>query len=282
MVQTYHYPIISRAIEHITSSINEQPKLEEIANYVGMSPYHFQRLFSEWVGISPKAYQQYLTLGFSKELLRKRHSVLDVSLMSGLSGGSRLHDLFIKWEAMTPGEYVKKGEGLIIRWSWFNSPFGKLLALATDRGLCGLGFSGVNDEEEVLQDYKNRWPNAVYIEDKSKLEGSINSLISNEGSINIHLLGAPFQIKVWEALLNIPSGYVTTYSDVANAINNKNAVRAVGTAIGNNPIGWLIPCHRVLRKNGDLGGYHWGLDRKIALIARESAQFESINCTVLD
>lgn len=282
MVQTYHYPIISRAIEHITSSINEQPKLEEIANYVGMSPYYFQRLFSEWVGISPKAYQQYLTLGFSKELLRKRHSVLDVSLMSGLSGGSRLHDLFIKWEAMTPGEYVKKGEGLIIRWSWFNSPFGKLLALATDRGLCGLGFSGVNDEEEVLQDYKNRWPNAVYIEDKSKLEGSINSLISNEGSINIHLLGAPFQIKVWEALLNIPSGYVTTYSDVANAINNKNAVRAVGTAIGNNPIGWLIPCHRVLRKNGDLGGYHWGLDRKIALIARESAQFESINCTVLD
>ena len=282
MVQTYHYPIISRAIEHITSSINEQPKLEEIANYVGMSPYYFQRLFSEWVGISPKAYQQYLTLGFSKELLRKRHSVLDVSLMSGLSGGSRLHDLFIKWEAMTPGEYVKKGEGLIIRWSWFNSPFGKLLALATDRGLCGLGFSGVNDEEEVLQDYKNRWPNAVYIEDKSKLEGSINSLISNEGSINIHLLGAPFQIKVWEALLNIPSAYVTTYSDVANAINNKNAVRAVGTAIGNNPIGWLIPCHRVLRKNGDLGGYHWGLDRKIALIARESAQFESINCTVLD
>ena len=282
MVQTYHYPIISRAIEHITSSINEQPKLEEIANYVGMSPYYFQRLFSEWVGISPKAYQQYLTLGFSKELLRKRHSVLDVSLMSGLSGGSRLHDLFIKWEAMTPGEYVKKGEGLIIRWSWFNSPFGKLLALATDRGLCGLGFSGVNDEEEVLQDYKNRWPNAVYIEDKSKLEGSINSLISNEGSINIHLLGAPFQIKVWEALLNIPSAYVTTYSDVANAINNKNAVRAVGTAIGNNQIGWLIPCHRVLRKNGDLGGYHWGLDRKIALIARESAQFESINCTVLD
>ena len=152
MVQTYHYPIISRAIEHITSSINEQPKLEEIANYVGMSPYYFQRLFSEWVGISPKAYQQYLTLGFSKELLRKRHSVLDVSLMSGLSGGSRLHDLFIKWEAMTPGEYVKKGEGLIISWSWFNSPFGKLLALATDRGLCGLGFSGANDEEEVLQD----------------------------------------------------------------------------------------------------------------------------------
>ena len=202
--------------------------------------------------------------------------------MSGLSGGSRLHDLFIKWEAMTPGEYVKKGEGLIISWSWFNSPFGKLLALATDRGLCGLGFSGVNNEEEVLQDYKNRWPNAVYIEDKSKLEGSINSLISNEGSINIYLLGAPFQIKVWEALLNIPLGYVTTYSDVANAINNKNAVRAVGTAIGNNPIGWLIPCHRVLRKNGDLGGYHWGLDRKIALIARESAQFESINCTVLD
>ena len=124
MVQTYHYPIINRAISYITSSINEQPKLEEIANYVGMSPYHFQRLFSEWVGISPKAYQQYLTLGFSKELLRKRHSVLDASLMSGLSGGSRLHDLFIKWEAMTPGEYVKKGEGLIISWSWFYSPIG--------------------------------------------------------------------------------------------------------------------------------------------------------------
>jgi|TARA_B110000116_G_scaffold17102_1_gene13826 AraC family transcriptional regulator of adaptative response/methylated-DNA-[protein]-cysteine methyltransferase len=275
MSQSYHYLIINRAITFITSSLIRQPKLEEIADSVGMSPHHFQRLFTEWVGVSPKRYQQYLTLGFSKELLKKRHTLLDVTLNVGLSGTSRLHDLFIKWEAMTPGEYALKGRGVHINWSWFDSPYGKMLIMATNRGLCGLGFCGQKNDEDILNDFKLRWPYATYTKNKLELEAIVSSLISEQGIINVHLIGAPFQIKVWEALLNIPSGFVTTYSDVAQAVNNKEAVRAVGTAIGKNPISWLIPCHRVLRSNGELGGYHWGLDLKKAILARESAQYEA-------
>jgi AraC family transcriptional regulator of adaptative response/methylated-DNA-[protein]-cysteine methyltransferase len=275
MSQSYQYLTINRAINFINSSLTRQPKLEEIADAVGLSPYHFQRLFTEWVGVSPKRYQQYITLGFSKELLNKRHTLLDVTLNVGLSGTSRLHDLFVKWEAMTPREYALKGKDVDINWSWFDSPYGKMLVMATDRGLCGLGFCGQKNDDDIFNDFKFRWPNATYIKNKLKLDAIVNSLISEKGIINVHLIGAPFQIKVWEALLNIPSGFVTTYSDVAHAVNNKAAVRAVGTAIGNNPISWLIPCHRVLRNNGELGGYHWGLDLKTAILARESAQYEA-------
>jgi len=275
MSQTYHYQTISRAITFIRSTLIQQPKLEQIAGSVGMSPYHFQRVFTEWVGMSPKRYQEYLTLGFSKELLQKRHTLLDVTLNMGLSGTSRLHDLFIKWEAMTPGEYALNGAGVEINWGFFDSPFGQMLAMATKRGLCGLGFVGESSKTVIFGDFKGRWPNAVYIENKVILKSLIETLVIGKGTINIHLIGAPFQIKVWEALLNIPSGFVTTYSDVAQAVNNKEAVRAVGTAIGKNPISWLIPCHRVLRSNGELGGYHWGLNLKKAILARESAQYEA-------
>ena len=281
MSQTYHYQTINRAITFIRSTLIQQPKLEQIAGSVGMSPYHFQRVFTEWVGMSPKRYQEYLTLGFSKELLQKRHTLLDVTLNLGLSGTSRLHDLFIKWEAMTPGEYALNGAGVEINWGFFDSPFGQMLAMATKRGLCGLGFVGESSKTVIFDDFKSRWPNAVYIENKVILKSLIETLVIGKGTINIHLIGAPFQIKVWEALMNIPTGFVTTYSDIAKAIDNKAAVRAVGTAVGKNPISWLIPCHRVLRKNGELGGYHWGIDLKTALLARESAQFEGDDLTLI-
>ena len=281
MSQTYHYQTINRAITFIRSTLIQQPKLEQIAGSVGMSPYHFQRVFTEWVGMSPKRYQEYLTLGFSKELLQKRHTLLDVTLNMGLSGTSRLHDLFIKWEAMTPGEYELNGAGVEINWGFFDSPFGQMLAMATKRGLCGLGFVGESSKTVIFDDFKSRWPNAVYIENKVILKSLIETLVIGKGTINIHLIGAPFQIKVWEALMNIPTGFVTTYSDIAKAIDNKAAVRAVGTAVGKNPISWLIPCHRVLRKNGELGGYHWGIDLKTALLARESAQFEGDDLSLI-
>ena len=281
MSQTYHYQTINRAITFIRSTLIQQPKLEQIAGSVGMSPYHFQRVFTEWVGMSPKRYQEYLTLGFSKELLQKRHTLLDVTLNMGLSGTSRLHDLFIKWEAMTPGEYALNGAGVEINWGFFNSPFGQMLAMATKRGLCGIGFVGESSKTVIFDDFKSRWPNAVYIENKVILKSLIETLVIGKGTINIHLIGAPFQIKVWEALMNIPTGFVTTYSDIAKAIDNKAAVRAVGTAVGKNPISWLIPCHRVLRKNGELGGYHWGIDLKTALLARESAQFEGDDLSLI-
>ena len=281
MSQTYHYQTINRAITFIRSTLIQQPKLEQIAGSVGMSPYHFQRVFTEWVGMSPKRYQEYLTLGFSKELLQKRHTLLDVTLNMGLSGTSRLHDLFIKWEAMTPGEYALNGAGVEINWGFFDSPFGQMLAMATKRGLCGIGFVGESSKTVIFDDFKSRWPNAVYIENKVILKSLIETLVIGKGTINIHLIGAPFQIKVWEALMNIPKGFVTTYSDIAKAIDNKAAVRAVGTAVGKNPISWLIPCHRVLRKNGELGGYHWGIDLKTALLARESAQFEGDDLSLI-
>lgn len=281
MSQTYHYQTINRAITFIRSTLIQQPKLEQIASSVGMSPHHFQRVFTEWVGMSPKRYQEYLTLGFSKELLQKRHTLLDVTLNMGLSGTSRLHDLFIKWEAMTPGEYALNGAGVEINWGFFDSPFGQMLAMATKRGLCGLGFVGESSKTVIFDDFKSRWPNAVYIENKVILKSLIEALVIGKGTINIHLIGAPFQIKVWEALMNIPTGFVTTYSDIAKAIDNKAAVRAVGTAVGKNPISWLIPCHRVLRKNGELGGYHWGINLKTALLARESAQFEGDDLSLI-
>ena len=196
MSQTYHYQTINRAITFIRSTLIQQPKLEQIAGSVGMSPYHFQRVFTEWVGMSPKRYQEYLTLGFSKELLQKRHTLLDVTLNMGLSGTSRLHDLFIKWEAMTPGEYALNGAGVEINWGFFDSPFGQMLAMATKRGLCGIGFVGESSKTVIFDDFKSRWPNAVYIENKVILKSLIETLVIGKGTINIHLIGAPFQIVI--------------------------------------------------------------------------------------
>ncbi|MBJ6372301.1 methylated-DNA--[protein]-cysteine S-methyltransferase [Sedimentitalea arenosa] len=274
----YHYEVMRRAIELIDSG-GETLTLEELAAQMDMSPAHFQRLFSRWVGVSPKRYQQYLTLGHAKNLLRDRFTTLAASHSVGLSGSGRLHDLFLRWEAMSPGAFAREGAGLVIRWGWFESPFGPALVMGTDKGICGIGFAAETGEEHAMADLLGRWPRAEFVEDPKMLRPWVLAAFGAETaelrSAPLFLIGAPFQIKVWEALLAIPTGHVTTYSEIAEAIGNPRAVRAVGTAVGRNPVSWLIPCHRALRKSGGLGGYHWGLPVKRAMLAYETARSEA-------
>ncbi len=271
---SYHYGVVKRAIELIDAR-GPELSLDDLAGEMQMSPAHFQRVFSKWAGVSPKRLQQYLTLGHAKALLDAQFTTLDTSNAVGLSGSGRLHDLFLRWEAMSPGEFARKGEGLTIYWGWFDSPFGEALAMGTDRGLCGLGFSAESTREEVFDDLHSRWPQAHYVEAPEKIETWVTAAFDQAGDTQLHLIGAPFQIKVWEALLRVPSGQVTTYSEIANSIGAPKAVRAVGTAVGRNPVSWLIPCHRALRKSGGLGGYHWGLPVKRAMLAYETARAEA-------
>lgn len=269
----YHYGVIGRAIREIDAA--ESPiSLEELASRMDMSPSHFQRVFSQWVGVSPKRYQQYLTLDHAKALLADRFSVLDAAHATGLSGPSRLHDLFVKWEAMTPGDFATGGADLTIFWDWCDTPFGDGLAMATDRGLCGLSFNAETTRDLAMEDMKSRWPKARYEQSSDKIKPLMEAALGGR-ELQLHMIGAPFQIKVWEALLSIPSGHVTTYSEIARVVGKPKAVRAVGTAVGRNPISWLIPCHRALRKSGGLGGYHWGLPVKRALLAWEAARADS-------
>jgi AraC family transcriptional regulator of adaptative response/methylated-DNA-[protein]-cysteine methyltransferase len=271
----YHYQVIRRAIEVIDAA--EAPLgLEDLAAAMQMSPAHFQRVFSAWVGVSPKRYQQYLALDHARALLRERFTTLETAQTVGLSGGGRLHDLFVTWEAMAPGDYARGGAGMTIRWGWFDSPYGPALVMGTDRGICGLGLASETGAEATMADLTGRWPAATFVEDPAPLAPMVADAFGDtSGTGRLHLIGAPFQIKVWEALLRIPTGHVTTYSEIATAIGAPRAVRAVGTAVGRNPISWLIPCHRALRKSGGLGGYHWGLPVKRAMLAREAAQAEA-------
>jgi len=268
----YHFSLIGRAIEHIGENVHDQPTLAEVAAAVGLSPAHFQRVFSQWVGVSPKRYQQYLTLDHAKTLLDERFTVLDVAVETGLSGSSRLHDLFLRWEAMSPGEYARGGAGLAISWDWFDTPFGEALAMGTDRGICGLAFVDETGRDVAMADMRSRWPHADYRQDGSRVGPWLHAALGGAGETALHLIGAPFQINVWEALLRIPSGHVTTYSEIARAVGNPKAVRAVGTAVGRNPVSWIIPCHRAIRKSGGLGGYHWGLPIKRAMLGWEAAR----------
>lgn len=271
----YHFTLIARAIDFIGTRTIDQPSLDEVAAATGLSPAHFQRIFSQWTGVSPKRYQQYLTLNHAKDLLKNRFSVLDTSLETGLSGASRLHDLFVKWEAMSPGEYAAEGKGLTINHATFDSPFGQVLAMGTLRGLCGMAFTDETGLLRAMSDMRSRWPSANYVENAEVLRKSVTTAFTGSGQANLHLIGAPFQIKVWEALLTIPTGHVTTYTQIAGKIGHPKAVRAVGTAVGRNPISWLIPCHRALRKSGELGGYHWGLPVKRAMLAWEAARLDA-------
>ena len=276
--QQFHYDLIAAAIRHIEARQDDQPSLEEIAEAIGLSPAHFQRVFSQWVGVSPKRYLQHLTLARAKALLGAEASVLDTAYACGLSGPSRLHDLFLRWEAMTPGAYARRGEGLEIAWGWFESPFGPALAMGTGQGLCGMAFAAETGRDAALADMRGRWPAARYREDARALEPWVHAAFGEGGEgaeVKLQLIGAPFQIKVWEALLAIPPGAVATYTDIAGRIGRPGAVRAVGTAVGRNPVAWLIPCHRVLRRDGALGGYHWGLPVKRAMLAWESARAEA-------
>lgn len=272
--QSYHYHVMRRAIALIDAA-DEALTLEDMSREMGMSPAHFQRLFSQWVGVSPKRYQQYLTLGHAKELLAHRFTTLAAADAAGLSGSGRLHDLFLRWEAMRPGEYARQGDGLTIHYGWFDSPFGEALAMGTDRGLCGLALAGEVGHAAAMADMRARWPKASYVAAPERIAPWVAAAFGGHDTAALHMIGAPFQIKVWEALLAIPSGRVTTYSGIAQAIGAPRASRAVGSAVGRNPVSFLIPCHRVLRKSGGLGGYHWGLPVKRAMLAWESARAET-------
>lgn len=271
MENAYHYRLIARAIAAIDTAPGPLT-LEALAADLNLSPAHFQRVFSQWVGVSPKRYQQYLTLGQAKKMLAEGLPLLEVAQQTGLSGTSRLHDLFIAWEAMTPGSWAAKGRGLILREAGGESPYGPFRALATDRGLAAIGFAAEAGADSVRADLRARWPEAEVTQDPAVAALALQAL---EGRGRLHVMGGPFQIKVWEALLSVPEGSATTYGALAARIGQPGAARAVGTAVGRNPLSGVIPCHRVLRASGALGGYHWGPAVKRAILAREAARTEA-------
>ena len=270
----YHYEVMRRAIA-LVDQMGPQARLDDLAAEMNMSPAHFQRIFSDWAGVSPKRFQQYLTLGHAKALLRDRFTTLETAHATGLSGSGRLHDLFLRWEAMSPGDFARGGAGLEIAWAMCDSPFGPALVMGTDKGLCGIAFTAETGEDAAMADMRARWPEARYVHAPERVTPWAEAAFEGNGEVALHLIGAPFQIKVWEALMQVPSGHVTTYSEIAGAIGHPKAVRAVGTAVGRNPVSLLIPCHRALRKSGGLGGYHWGLPVKRAILAWEAARSEA-------
>ncbi|PVB61986.1 bifunctional helix-turn-helix domain-containing protein/methylated-DNA--[protein]-cysteine S-methyltransferase [Labrenzia sp. 011] len=270
-----HYDVVRRTLERITRDWREQPSLEELAREAGLQPIQLQRVFSRWAGLTPKQFLQAITLDHAKALLRDSVSVLDTSHEVGLSGSSRLHDLFVTHEAMTPGDYRNRGGGLTIAYGFHASPFGQVLVMATDKGLAGLGFADPGAEHSALEDMCGRWPAASYVQDQEATAGYADRVFDpqqwrQDQPLNIVMIGTDFEIRVWQTLLNIPMGRVTTYSDVATHIGSPRASRAVGTAVGRNPISFVVPCHRVLAKGGKLGGYHWGLTRKRAILGWET------------
>ena len=270
------YLRIEQAILYLENHFKDQPNLDEVAANVGLSEFHFQRLFTRWAGVSPKRFLQFVTKESAKDLLDKSENLLDTTHQVGLSSLGRLHDLFVNTEAMSPGEYKSKGEGVTIRYGIHLTPFGKCLIGLTERGICHLGFVQ-GSEGDAIDNLVSDWKEAKMIEDyraTAALVGPIFDLRFNTRikPLTLHLRGTNFQLKVWEALLQIPAGSVSTYEGIASRIGNPNAVRAVGTAIGHNPIAVLIPCHRVIRKAGEFGKYRYGALRKKALLAYESAQ----------
>jgi len=269
-----NYNRIAQTIEYLSDNFKQQPNLEIIADQVNLSPFHFQRLFSDWAGTSPKNFIQYLTVEYAKNLLKKKQATLfDTALESGLSGTGRLHDLFIKIEGMTPADYKKGGEGLVINYSFSVNRFGKVLIASTEIGICHLAF--YQDEIVALETLKMNFPNARLEEKTDKFQHSALNFFElnpiGSSTIQLHLKGTEFQLKVWEALLKIPSGELSTYGKLAENVNNSKVSRAVGTAIGKNPVAFLIPCHRVIQSNGLIGEYMWGSTRKKAIIAWEAA-----------
>jgi AraC family transcriptional regulator of adaptative response/methylated-DNA-[protein]-cysteine methyltransferase len=271
------YQQIESIIQHLGDHFQDQPSLDELAQRVDLSPDHFQRVFKSWVGLSPKQFLKYLTLEYAKSCLDKNQSVLDSALDSGLSGPGRLHDLFITMESITPGEYKAGGEGLDIQYGIHPTPFGFAVLAVCDRGLCGSFFLPEPSERLAEEAIKEYWPRARAERNDSKTSSFFaNQLFdpstSESVSLSLFVRGTPFQIQVWRALLEIPSGSLCTYSDVAEFIGRPTATRAVASAVGDNPISWLIPCHRVIRKGGYLGGYRWGLPRKKVMLAWEASR----------
>ena len=268
---------IEEALRYLARKWRQQPELAEAAEAAGMSEFHFQRVFTRWVGVSPKKFLGYLTLDSTKAALERGESVLDAAYDAGLSGPSRLHDLFVTQESVTPGEYKRRGEGLAISWGFAPSPFGECIVLWTERGICGLGFTGESTREASYRDLAQRWPAARYARDDAgarALAARAFAPVNRRRKLGLMLLGSPFQIKVWEALLKVPEGDLVSYDALAAAIGQPGAARAVGAAVGANPVSFLIPCHRAIRKTGVISDYHWGRPRKLAIIGWERAQAE--------
>lgn len=272
------YALIERAIRYIENNVSRQPELPEIAAALGLSEYHFQRLFTRWVGISPKRFLQYISKENAKQMLKNSGDILGAAYGTGLSGPGRLHDLLVHTEAATPGDLKRRGEGLLIRYGFHPSPFGECLLALTPRGICYLGFVQT-DRPSTLEILRSDWPYATLQESPAETAGYIPSLFnqidSPEKPLALHLAGTNFQIKVWEALLRIAPGQVSTYQRISTELGYPQSARAVGNAIAHNKIAWLIPCHRVIRKEGEFGNYRYGLPRKKAMLAWES-QFNSI------
>ncbi|OXE95065.1 AraC family transcriptional regulator of adaptative response/methylated-DNA-[protein]-cysteine methyltransferase [Flavobacterium araucananum] len=274
--QEYDYKRVASAINFIKENYKSQPKLEDVADHVNLSPFHFQRMFQNWAGVTPKQFLQYLTAEYAKDILKTtRMSLFDAAHESGLSGAGRLHDLFIKVEGMSPGEYKNGGEALKINYSFADCPFGEMLVAATSKGICHMSFVD-NGSEQALEGLKANFPNAKYIQMVDMFQQNALFVFTQDWSkldkVKLHLKGTDFQIKVWEALLKVPTGGFTTYGDLAANAGHQGASRAVGTAIGSNPVAFLIPCHRVIKSTGEIGQYHWGATRKNAIIGWEAAR----------
>jgi AraC family transcriptional regulator of adaptative response/methylated-DNA-[protein]-cysteine methyltransferase len=277
---TIDYERIAAAIEYIKDHFKEQPDLETIAAHAGLSPFHFQRLFTEWAGVSPKKFLQYISLDYAKKQLKEQHAtIFNTAYETGLSTISRLHDLFVSIEGMTPGEYKNGGEHLRIHYQFSESIFGRLIVASTTKGICHLAF--IQDETEALTNLKLTFPKASYRESQDPMHEQALKVFRSDWkelpAIKLHLKGSPFQLKVWETLLHIPLGGLTTYGTIAQHINRPKASRAIGSAIGDNPVAYLIPCHRVIQNSGLLGGYHWGITRKSAMIGWEAARADKNN-----
>lgn len=274
------YARIEKAIHYLEGRFREQPSLRELASHVHLSEYHFQRLFRRWAGISPKRFLQFLTAGHALDLLRESHSLPVAAEQSGLSGTGRLHDLLVNLHAVTPGEWQRQGGGLAIRYGFHDSPFGDYLLAATERGVCALSFVGQGGRRAALDELRRHWPAAILQMDETRTRVVARPLFATRGAkrktaMDLHVRGTNFQIKVWEALLRIPPGEIASYEDVAGSLGMPRAARSVASAIASNPVAVLIPCHRVIRKSGAFGEYHWGTARKKALIAWESARMDS-------
>lgn len=268
---------IAKAIDYIKAHFKTQPSLEDIAENIHLSPLHFQRLFTEWAGTSPKKFLQYISVEHAKKILKEEQaSLFDTAHETGLSSTSRLHDLFVNIEGMTPAEYKNGGQDLEINFSFAESPFGSIMVASTPKGVCYMAFN--DNEENALADLKSKFPKATFERKLDILQQNALFIFQNDWSklseIKLHLKGTPFQLKVWESLLKIPMGKLSTYGNIAEQIGNPNASRAVGTAIGSNPIAYLIPCHRVIQSTGTFGGYLWGTTRKTAIIGWESAKID--------
>lgn len=271
------YGRVRDVLAYLTVNWRDQPSLDVLAARAKMTPESLQRLFTRWAGLSPKAFLQAITLDNARAMLKDRASILDTALDLGLSGPGRLHDLFVTHEGMPPGAYKEKGAGLTIAYGFHPSPFGMALVMVTPFGLCGLGFADPGEEKKALADMTGRWPNAQYTEDSARTAPYAARIFSpdkwRDGQpLRVTMIGTDFEIRVWETLLRIPTGKATTYGDIACAVGSPKAARAVGAAVGRNPISFVVPCHRVIGKSGDLTGYHWGLTRKRAILGWEAGQ----------